>query len=264
MSVELLKHELERFGVVTVMDVTLFDIDSKVPVLFLDTLKISNITAEGQEKTITGGKYADLLLTYNFGRSMNLEFQDALLSPVSMKQLWGAQQSATTSAHHYATATAVAADETAGTISIQAKNLAGTNITADLTILSAVNLTTGKVCTFGTPASGVVVVADSEIAEGDVVRLDYKYVVAAGNNVAELVLTSSSFPKTVKLVGKTFVLNQENGNQVAFEIEVPKLKLASNFSMTLDAEGDASVFDFSGMALISGAEKELIRFKLLG
>lgn len=264
MSVDLLKHEIERFGVVTVMDATLFDIDTNVPVLFLDTLKISNITAEGQEKTITGGKYADLLLTYNFGRSMSLEFQDALISPASMKELWGTTEAEAVMAHNYVQGVA----SSTSSIVLEPKTLKD-GVLAAVELLSATNLTTGVTYTVSGLTPQVVfydgdITVTATIAVGDIIRVDYKYEVAEGNNVRELILTSSSFPKTVKLVGRTFVLNQNNGNEVQFEIEVPKLKLASNFSMTLDAEGDASVFDFSGMALISGADKELIRFKLLG
>ena len=51
MAIELLQHALERFGVVTVMDATLYEVGTNKPVMFLDTLKISNISSETQEKT---------------------------------------------------------------------------------------------------------------------------------------------------------------------------------------------------------------------
>lgn len=263
MSIELLKHEIERFGVVTVMDATIYDIVTNKPVLFLDTLKLSNITAEGQEKTITGGRFADLLLTYNFGRSMNLEFQDALLSPLSMETLWGAALADNVTAHNFINYTATAADVTAAEFDFTIVDVKGTAVTANYNVLSVVNMTTGGEVTYTDIEDGTVTVTAGFVA-GNQLRIDYQYTVANAENVKELVLTSSSFPTTVKLVGKTFVLNQSNGQQVQFEIEVPKLKLASNFSMTLDAEGDASVFDFSGMALVNGTDKELIKFKLLG
>jgi len=113
----LLQHEIDRFGVITVMDVTLFEKLTNKPVLFLDTLKMSNISSEAQEKNVTGGKYADLLLTYNFGRSVSIEFQDALLSMASMQEIWGATVSKTDIKFHdkmldvaYSTGVALGAD----------------------------------------------------------------------------------------------------------------------------------------------------------
>lgn len=44
--------------------------------LYLDTLKIANLTQEGPTKTITGGQYANPLLKY--GKTMTIEMQDAL------------------------------------------------------------------------------------------------------------------------------------------------------------------------------------------
>lgn len=259
-NIDLLTHELDRFGVVTVMDVTIFDKVKGNPVLFLDTLKISNITAEGQMKEIRGGKYADLLITYDFARSLNLEFQDALLSPASMRQLWGAIRKDVVTAHGYEIVKL-----TGGTATIEKEGA---------TVIGVMNLESGAVYTLAadpldvqedeyTVADEVITIEDYDAVADDRIRVDYTYLTAE-EMASELVLTSESFPKTVKLVGRTFVINQQTGQKVELEIEVPKLKLATNFTMTLDAEGDASVFDFSGMALIDGPDKELLKVKTLG
>lgn len=261
-NIDLLRHEIDRFGIVTVMDVTIYDIMKGNPVLFLDTLKISNINAEGQAKDIRGGKYADLLLTYDFGRSIALEFQDALLSVASMKQLWGAKQNEVVSAHGHEV------------LELSATNTV-TLVKTDATILGVMNLEDGEAFTLAAdtdyPENGeytidaqVITLVSDNVTEGDSIRVDFTYDVAGEDQASEIVMTSSSFPKTVKMVGRTFVLNQQNGQMVELEIEIPKLKLASNFTLTLDAEGEASVFDFSGMALINGADKELIKIKTLG
>lgn len=44
--------------------------------LYLDTLKIANLTMEGPTKTVTGGQYANPLIKY--GKTMTAEMQDAL------------------------------------------------------------------------------------------------------------------------------------------------------------------------------------------
>ena len=97
---------MQRFGVVTVMNVRVYewfdfnhidnipisntDLSTAVtpydfyqgitneftPICTLDTLKISNISIEGPSKTISGGQYANPIM--KFGKTARLEMQDAL------------------------------------------------------------------------------------------------------------------------------------------------------------------------------------------
>lgn len=90
---------IQRFGVVTVMNVRVYewsdvetwfnnsedlstpyeayqDINELTPLCTLDTLKISNISIEGPSKTISGGRYANPIM--KFGKTARLEMQDAL------------------------------------------------------------------------------------------------------------------------------------------------------------------------------------------
>lgn len=112
---------LEKFGVVTVMDVELYntvrhtaestkdndtysigewdavstlkntdgntDLD---PVVYLDTLKITNINMEGPNKTATGGMSADTLIKY--GKKFTMEMQDALGRFGVLENLYGANK----------------------------------------------------------------------------------------------------------------------------------------------------------------------------
>lgn len=55
--------------------------------LYIDTLKIANLTQEGPTKTITGGQYANPLLKY--GKTMTLEMQNALGSAEVLKTFFG-------------------------------------------------------------------------------------------------------------------------------------------------------------------------------
>jgi len=104
---------LEKFGVVTVMDVELYDtvrhtektdnysigewdakktFEVEKPVVYLDTLKITNINAEGPNKTATGGMAADTLIKY--GKKFTIEMQDALGRYGVLKNLYGANANA--------------------------------------------------------------------------------------------------------------------------------------------------------------------------
>lgn len=264
MAIELLQHALERFGVVTVMDATLYEVGTNKPVMFLDTLKISNISSETQEKQIKGGRYADLLVVYNFDRTVNLEFQDALLSFSSMKNLWGAELDRTA-------ANIVEHTKYTGVVATAAIALPQ----AALAIGGVFDATANVELTLGTatPAAGRYYWIDTD---ADAIKFNAAqeghnmvvyYTVAAtdtGFDPVQALIKSSSFPTTVKFVGQTFFIEEATGKQILAEIEIPKLKLNSNFTLTMESEGDASVFDFSGMALVENTTtRDLIKLKAL-
>ena len=109
---------INHFGVVTVMDAYIYDYpgdnilrDKKVDEIYklfnfteeltednkddgvyhfickLDTLKIANVTMDGPDKTITGGRYNNTLL--KFGKTATFEIQDALGNAKAISLLSG-------------------------------------------------------------------------------------------------------------------------------------------------------------------------------
>ena len=56
----------------------------------LDTLKVANVTMEGPNKTVTGGRYSNPLI--KFGKSARLEMQDALGNSKAIEALCGGVQ----------------------------------------------------------------------------------------------------------------------------------------------------------------------------
>ena len=264
-NVELLQHEINRFGVVTVTDAVMYDILSGAPVLKLDTLKISNISSESQNKQIKGGQFADMLLYYAYGRSVNVEFQDALISDKSMRELWGAQLTATVFDLHKVDRleALVSGEDLVATLTYTPK------VPADIIVLN-VSEGTELALTTGYTLSGTGLTFVAGVTAGDIIEVYYVYtstqadVKSDGAYAAtEMILKSTSFPKTVKFVGTSFVLEQKTGQKVAIELEIPKLKLDGAFTLTMEAEGDASVFDFKGMALIND-KRELLKIRTIG
>lgn len=85
---------------------------------------------------------------------------------------------------------------------------------------------------------------------------------SAIGNLKEVTLTNDNFPIAMKLVGTSFVIEEKTGKKKKIQIEIPKFKINSNFAFTMDAEGDASVFDFNGVALVQ--DGELMKIKFLG
>lgn len=90
-ALNILDHQAKRFGVVTVIDATLFDLVTNEPILELDTLKMANIATEAEEKEIRGGQQASQLIIYDYARTASMEMQDALGSIASMQYMFGSQ-----------------------------------------------------------------------------------------------------------------------------------------------------------------------------
>lgn len=346
----LIGHNLEKFGMITVLDATFYDVTTGVPLIHFDTLKMSNISSEGQQKEIRGGQGAELLLTYDFGRTANIEVTDALASMYSLEYLWGGQIDSAATFDFPKRREGVVITNTLGAVlsasaTIGAVTGAGAGpFTATITVTgNAGNFAVGDILvatpvdgggTLGTGIVTVVAVAENTInvsstltftegaiidvrrkvyeinihtqmldlkGKGDVTTtfkgtvgdrlLDFKvtdttnnaqkaqagvrinsqlsltsaityYTVTADttlDHTHQLVLTNLDFPPIVKMVGDSFLLDQETGRKVAMQIEIPRFKLDTNFSFTLEGEGDASVFDFSGVALSDNGEILIMR-----
>jgi hypothetical protein len=71
---------MARFGVKEVCDVTFYN-DRNEPVLFLDTLKISNLENDAERTYITGGRGNPRLMAFDFNRTASFNISDALLNP---------------------------------------------------------------------------------------------------------------------------------------------------------------------------------------
>ena len=253
-NIALFQKQIERFGVVTVMDVVLYDHGSPKPLLMFDTLKVSSINMDGSTKEIRGGMAADLLITYNHSRSIDLEMTDALLSLDSLQTFWGTTAA---SVELIRGQSSVKANGTTLTIPSQFKKgekVNGQVVTAtadDIAVYDVENKTwlTANGGTYTT-------VNDKEY-------IVYGYVQPkASDNPVEIVLKSTTFPQALTLVGRTVFIN-EDGGQVLAEIEIPKFQFGNAFDFAMDAEGDAATFNFSGKALASGSDKELIKIRTL-
>ena len=335
---QLLNHFKEKFGIVTVVNAVFYDVDGDEPKIAFDSLKMSNITSEGQQKEIRGGQGAELLLQYDFGRTASIEITDALVSIGSLEYLFGGSQSNqstmvyqrrkevdvtanVTSAANLVTLNYLPTDIKSGSdvYALYVKPNGDKNkIEGNTTTLTAPEalpvgtkislfytgeqvIGTNKVVTgtFVDPialplepsdyidGTDVIVIVRnigstqddlvftkvgewpdkddfSGEAIGDEFEVYYQSNAATANGITrrEMVLRASDFPPVVKMVGETVVLDADTGRKIALQVEIPKLKLNANFTFSFDAEGDPSVFDFSGVAL--SHRGELLKIRTLG
>ena len=80
---------LDQYGIKEVADVTLYDLSTNLPVLFLDTLKVSTIEQTAEQAEARGGKGNSPLIIWDYGKEITVTLEDALFTPKSMQVMFG-------------------------------------------------------------------------------------------------------------------------------------------------------------------------------
>ena len=86
--------------------------------------------------------------------------------------------------------------------------------------------------------------------------------VAVKGSVIEV--SANSFPGTYYVTGDTFARNENTGKDEFFQFIVPKAKVQSENTITLEAEGDPSVFNMSLKVLrpADGIMMKLVKYEM--
>jgi hypothetical protein len=81
---------------------------------------------------------------------------------------------------------------------------------------------------------------------------------------AVIEVSGNSFPGTYYVVGDTFARSEASGLDEMFQFIIPKAKVTSENTITLEAEGDPSVFNMSLKVLrpADGIMMKLIKYNL--
>lgn len=253
---------LDRYGIKEVADVTFYELSNTGmpthPVLYLDTLKVSTIEQTAEEAEARGGKGNAALIAWDYGKEINVTLEDALFSAKSMAIMFG-NGTVKPFDSSSKTATDANADFIMKTIQIvptvkgedpnggkwtgpdgkQYEMLNAKYYTAEGTAIAVGSLEVGEryLCTFDLKATGAVIE-----------------------------VSGNSFPGTYYVVGDTFARSEASGNDEMFQFIIPKAKVTSENTITLEAEGDPSVFNMSLKVLrpADGVMMKLIKYELTG
>lgn len=248
---------MAKFGAKEVLDATLFDMATGLPVISFDTLKTSDIEVTTEKVYAKGGKGNSKLLTWEVNKEATLKIEDALLSPkslelvtgiatavgakeISMRQTtdWEAKDGYKVdkggsfplkcSSSGVITLAFTPSDAVANIVIYDADDDCGTRVdmTGATLAANAITLTGG----------GKTAVAGKEVI------VYYNYTSSA--DAETYVVDSSHFAGTYKLVGKTVVRNQKTGKDEGFQVTIPSLKWSSGLTLNFAAEGDPSVQSF--------------------
>lgn len=208
------------------------------PVLFLDTLKVSTLDQTAEEVYAQGGKGNANLIGWDYGKEITLSLQDALFTPASMSAIFGTYEGndfrkGIKETKYIDRFEPVIAKRS---FIVPAGNMNGTPSEADKTAQAV----------FYDPMTMEPYADGTPIAEGEKFYKYTRSVAYEGQSIGNTIeISADSFPGTYKVVGDTFVRAKDTGEDERFQFIVPMAKMQSEQSITLEADGEPTVFDMN-------------------
>ena len=275
---------LDRYGIKEVADVTFYSINADgsrgAPALYLDTLKVSTIEQTAETADARGGKGNPKLVTWDYGKEITVTIEDALFSSKSMAIMFG-NGTVTNKSADIVTKTAVVNidkdgklpnyfvadvyDAVNGAKRMKVRMDATTPASDEIAFANA-----GITLVSLTSEAGTVIDESFTKEDWSTVSLaNYKgqkafvtYTVKATTKT--IVISGDSFPGTYYVVGDTYARSDINGADQFFQFIIPKAKVTSENTITLEAEGDPSVFSMNITVLRpeSGEMMKLVQYDL--
>ena len=251
---------LDKYGIKEVADVTFYEIDKasgkpSYPVLYLDTLKVSTIEQTAEEAEARGGKGNAALIAWDYGKDINVTLEDALFSAKSMAVMFG--------------------NGTVADFNTEVK-AGGTYTEEDNLLMKTIQFRyDGKTAptTWNNPQGKEIKMinpkyfdANGKVVEAGALVADAVYFctfdVAVKGSVIEI--SANSFPGTYYVTGDTYARSALSGNDEFFQFIIPKAKVTSENTITLEAEGDPSVFNMNLKVLRpeDGVMMKLVKYEL--
>lgn len=253
---------LDRYGIKEVADVTFYEVDKTTgqptnPALYLDTLKVSTIEQTAEEAEARGGKGNPPLIIWDYGKEITVTLEDALFSAKSMAIMFGNGR-----------VKKYGSKETPALIMKSEQFLAtATTVPTEGTSVS------GWDAKYESPDGKLYVKKnpkfykeDGEAATTFVVNQKYfcSYDLEVSGSVIEI--SANSFPGTYYVTGDTYARSEASGADEFFQFIIPKAKVQSENTITLEAEGDPSVFNMNlrVMRPADGKMMKLVKYNLEG
>lgn len=217
---------LDRYGIKEVADLTFYQIDNNGnptnPVLYFDSLKVSTIEQTAESVYAQGGKGNPRLIGWDYGKEITVTLEDALFSPKSMAVMFGDGKVNSSS-----------------TYTIK-KTIPFSGSTPPTTWTDAKGKTqaiSGAVYYDEVGTS----VASSSLSDGK----KYFATFDVSVNADEIIVGPNTFPDTYYIVGDTYARSEVTGDDDYFQFIIPKGKVMSENTITMEADGDPSVFNMN-------------------
>ena len=230
---------LDQYGIKEVADVTLYDLSTNLPVLFLDTLKVSTIEQTAEQAEARGGKGNSPLIIWDYGKEITVTLEDALFTPKSMHVMFGDGKKTLASATATVTHMVYTPDIVAYTSALPTTNVPTLKY-YDATSMASLT---------AAPTSGAVYVEETRTSVANTYTIE---------------VSANSFPGTYKLVGDTYARNKATGVDEYFQFIIPQAKMGAENTLTLEAEGDPTVFNMTMRVLRprDGVMMKLVKYTI--
>ena len=260
---------LDRYGIKEVADVTFYNINDDgskgAPVLYLDTLKVSTIEQTAETADARGGKGNPKLVTWDYGKDITVTLEDALFSAKSLSIMFGNGTVKEGNPKIQRTVMArLDKNGNLGEVSVDIYNEqtgGATREKVNIQDFASKNLTViGVFDEYSKPIDDL----GGNTYNGDPnARVFITYEVAVSNN-REIIVSSDTFPGTYYVTGDTYARSDVTGADQFFQFIIPKAKVTSENTITLEAEGDPSVFNMNLTVLRpeDGEMMKLVQYEL--
>ena len=238
---------LDRYGIKEVADVTFYEIadngEAGAPVLYLDTLKVSTIEQTAESTSARGGKGNPELIMWDYGKEITVTLEDALFSAKSMALMYGVDINNTSDF---------------GKETTILKTVKPSQVSSDgskITINGQDFTVSGSVTYYDENGSSTTNKASAAYATAKITVSGQK-----------IVISSDKFPKTYYITGDTYARSEATGKDEFFQFIIPKAKMQSEVTLTMEAEGDPSTFNMNLKVLrpADGDMMKLVKYSLPG
>ena len=247
----------EKFGIKEVMDVTFYNVETGEPVLFVDSLKMSTLENTAEEVEARGGRGNPVLITWDYNREAEFTIQDALISFEGLSLLTGVANEKKDDIVLYKRET-LPVTATAAELSETPVDPETGEPDDDYVFVydAATGIAGGTVS--GASVSGKNV-TDLGAIDNILVYYPYKHDQSGEDQKIDVVeVSSADFPGTYRIVGDTIVRNVD-GVDEPFQLVVERAKVRPGFSLTMEAEGDPSVFDMNLRVMKPAATTKMVQ-----
>ena len=297
---------LDRYGIKEVADVTFYKINDDgtpgKPVLFLDTLKVSTIEETAEQADARGGKGNPKLITWDYGKEITVNIEDALFSPKSMAIMLGDGTVSQGTGAYILKTCVIRMGETASNVTKAQKEYIVADVYDATEGSKRVKLYLGDAATApagqvlingqllfeatidGTAQNSVLYDEDGTVIDDDFSESKLKALYQSGKSdstgaysghkfmftywvqatTKTIVVSGDSFPGTYYIQGDTYSRSDVSGKDQFFQFIIPKAKMSAEQTITLEAEGDPATFNMNLTVLRpeSGEMMKLVQYDL--